>query len=77
MSWLTYLMFSIYAKYGYYIYIYIYFEMSECFYLFDIKSRIMTSFDTLLLNVDFGYLLTGSNFSDHPRGGGVDGDDES
>ena len=33
----------------------------------------MTSFDTLPLDVDFGHLLTGSNFSDRPRGGDGDG----
>ena len=48
--------------------------MSECFVFFDIKSRIMTSFNTLPLDVNIGHLLTGSNFSDHPCGG--DGDDE-
>ena len=48
--------------------------MAECFEFFDIKSRIITSFDTLPLDVDFGHLLTGSNFSDCPRGGGGDGD---
>ena len=31
--------------------------MAECFEFFDIKSRIITSFDTLPLNVDFGHLL--------------------
>ena len=38
----------------------------------------MTSIDTLPLDVDFGHLLTGSNFSDRPRGGGGggDGDDD-
>ena len=51
--------------------------MDECFEFFDIKSRIMTSLNTLPLDVDFGHLLTGSNFSDHPCGGGGDGDDES
>ena len=39
-----------------YIYIYI-FEMAECFEFFDIKSRIITSFDTLPLDVDFGHLV--------------------
>ena len=43
--------------------------MAECFKFFDLKSRIMTSFDTLSLNVNFGHLLTGSNFSDRPCGG--------
>ena len=38
--------------------------MAECFELFDLKSCIITSFDTLPLDVYFGYLLTGSNFSD-------------
>ena len=73
MSWLTYLVLSIY-KVLIYIYKYIDFEMAECFEFFDIKSRIITSFDTLPLDVDFGHLLTGSNFSDCPRGGGGDGD---
>ena len=41
--------------------------MAECFELFDLKSCIMTSFDTVLLDVYFGDLLTGSNFSDRPR----------
>ena len=36
----------------------------------------MISFDTLPLDVDFGHLLTGSNFSDRPRGGGGDGNDD-
>ena len=36
----------------------------------------MTSIDTVPLDVDFGHLLTGSNFSDRPRGGGGDGDDD-
>ena len=31
--------------------------MAECFEFFDIKSRIITSFDTLPLDVDFGHLL--------------------
>ena len=43
--------------------------MAECFKFFDIKSRIMTSFDTLPLDVNFGHHLTGSNFSDFSRGG--------
>ena len=50
--------------------------MAECFEFFNLKSRIMTSFDTLPLNVNFGHLLTGSNFSDRPCGGGGDVDDE-
>ena len=50
--------------------------MAECCELFDLKSCIITSFDTLPLDVYFGHLLTGSNFSDRPCGGGVDGDDE-
>ena len=50
--------------------------MAESFEFFDIKSLIITSFNTLPLNVDFGPLLTGSNFSNRPRGGGGDGDDE-
>ena len=56
MSWLTYLVLSIY-KVLIYIYKYIDFEMAECFEFFDIKSRIITSFDTLPLDVDFGHLL--------------------
>ena len=39
--------------------------MDERFKFFDRKSRIMTSFDTLPLDVDFGHLLTGSNFLSH------------
>ena len=31
--------------------------MAECFKFFDIKSRIITSFDTLSLDVDFSHLL--------------------
>ena len=50
--------------------------MAECFEFFGLKSRIMTSFDTLPLDVDFGHLLTGSNFSDRLRGCGGDGDDK-
>ena len=50
--------------------------MAECFEFFDIKSRIMKSFDTLPLDVDFGRLLPRSNFSDLPCGGGGDGDDD-
>ena len=34
----------------------------------------MTSFDTPLLDVDFGHLLTGSNFSERPRVGDGDND---
>ena len=48
--------------------------MAECFNFFDLKSRIMTSFDTPLLDVDFGHLLTGSNFSERPRVGDGDND---
>ena len=48
--------------------------MAECFEFFDLKSRIMTSFDTLPLDVNFGHLLTGSNFSDRTGGGGGNGD---
>ena len=33
----------------------------------------MTSIDTVPLNVNFGHLLTGSNFSDRPHGGGGGG----
>ena len=38
----------------------------------------MTSIDKLPLDVDFGYYLTGSNYSDRSRvgGGGGDVDDE-
>ena len=50
--------------------------MAECFKFFDLKSRIMTSFDTLSLDVNFGHLLTGSNFSNRPRGCGGDGNDD-
>ena len=50
--------------------------MAECFKFFDLKSRIMTSFDTLPLNVDFGHLLTGSNYSERSCGGGGDGNDD-
>ena len=61
-----------------FIWIYIYFELAECFKFFDLKSRIMTSIDTVPLDVDFGHLLTGSNYSERSRvGGGVgDFDDE-
>ena len=48
--------------------------MAECFEFFDLKSRIMTSFDTVPLDVDFGHLLTGSNYSDCSRVGGGVGD---
>ena len=34
----------------------------------------MKSFDTLPLDVNFGHLLTGSNFSDRPNGGQGGGD---
>ena len=37
---------------------------------------IVTSFDTLPLDVDFGHLLNGSNFSECHRGGGVGGWDD-
>ena len=37
---------------------------------------IVTSFDTLPLDVDFGHLLTGYNFSDCHRRGGGDGKDD-
>ena len=50
--------------------------MDECFEFFDLKSRIMASFDTPPLDVNFGHLLTGSNFSDRPCGGRGDGDDD-
>ena len=40
----------------------------------------MTSIDTVPLDVDFGHLLTGSNYSDRSRvgvgGGDVDDDDD-
>ena len=48
--------------------------MAECFKFFDLKSRIMTSFDTVPLDIDFGHLLTGSNYSDRLRVGGGVGD---
>ena len=57
MSWLTYLMFSISKVYILCMYIYIYIEMAECFEFFNIKSRIITSFDTLPLDVNFGHLV--------------------
>ena len=41
--------------------------MAECFEFFNLKSFIITSFDTLPLDVDLGHLLTGSNISDRPR----------
>ena len=47
--------------------------MAEYFEFFDLKSRIMTSFDTLPLDVDFGHLLTGYKYSYCPRGGGGGG----
>ena len=50
--------------------------MSECFEFFDLKSCIMTSFDKLPLDVDFGHLLTGYNFSDRPRDGDNDGNND-
>ena len=50
--------------------------MAEFFEFYNLKSRIMTSFDTLPLDVYFGHLLTGSNFSDCPCGGGGDGDND-
>ena len=64
MSWLTYLMSSINKVYILCVYLYIYFEMAECFKFFDLKSHIMTSFNILPLDVHFGHLLTKSNFSD-------------
>ena len=52
--------------------------MAECFKFFDLKSRIMTSFDTVPLDIDFGHLLTGSNYSDRLRvGGGVGNVDDN
>ena len=56
ISWLTYSVF-LYMQSVHIINIYICFEMAECFELFDIKSRIITSVDTLPLDVDLGHLL--------------------
>ena len=53
--------------------------MAECFEFFNLKSCILTSFNTLPINVYFGHLLTGSNFYELPRGGrgGGDGGDDN